>query len=125
MKNRENWPFSVFGKVARFYSELSVEIASKADFPSLEIVDVYVSTVSMGSNNISISTDGYSTRSVDWQWLKVLPEFLKNLESDRNWLFSKILGQFQELYAHGGNNDDYFPGARSGKIFTIISRSSY
>ena len=65
MKNRENWPFSVFGKVARFYSELSVEIASKADFPSLKIVDVYVSTVSMGSNNISISTDGYSTRSVD------------------------------------------------------------
>ena len=64
-KNRENRPFSVFGKVARFYSELSVEIASKADFPSLEIVDVYVSTVGMGSNSISISTDGYSTRSVD------------------------------------------------------------
>ena len=64
-KNRENRPFSVFGKVARFYSELSVEIASKADFPSLEIVDVYVSTVGMGSNSISISTDGYFSRSVD------------------------------------------------------------
>ena len=49
--------------------------------------------------------------------LKVLQEFLKNLESDRNWLFSKFLGQFQELYAHGGNNRDYLPG---GKIFTII-----
>ena len=62
MKKRENWPFTVFGKVARFSLELSVEIASKADFFR---DNRYVSTVGMGSNSISISTDGYFSRSVD------------------------------------------------------------
>ena len=74
MKKRENWPFTVFGKVARFSLELSVEIASKADFFR---DNRYVSTVGMGSNSISISTDGYFSRSVDRTVLQRSQSFLK------------------------------------------------
>ena len=74
MKKRENWPFTVFGKVARFSLELSVEIASKADFFR---DNRYVSTVGMGSNSISISTDGYFFRSVDRTVLQRSQSFLK------------------------------------------------
>ena len=74
MKKRENWPFTVFGKVARFSLELSVEIASKADFFR---DNRYVSTVGMGSNSISISTDGYFFRSVDCTVLQRSQSFLK------------------------------------------------
>ena len=62
-------------------------------------------------------------------WLPVVATCIRQTKSYicLSWLFSKILGQFQELYAHGGITAIIFPGhgaAKYSPLFPAVATNS-